>query len=74
MVRCDYDDCGWQAIAPSATVAAEQYAEHIVTAHAESVDAEIPDGMVQVRDGEESEWRTMTVEQALAFHRSVHDD
>lgn len=72
MVRCAYDGCGWRAIAPSETAAEEQYAEHIVTDHAEEVDAEIPDGMVQVRNGEDAEWRTMTLEQALAFHDAVH--
>ena len=73
MVRCAYEGCGWQAIAPSREAADEQYAEHIVTEHAETVDADIPDGMVQVRDGEDAEWRTMTVEQALAFHEGIHD-
>lgn len=74
MVRCAYDDCGWQSIAPSEAAAEEQYAEHIVTAHTTSVDADVPDGMVEVRNGEDTEWRTMTLEQALAFHETIHDE
>ena len=34
---------------------------------------DIPEGMVQVRDGEDAEWQTMSVEQALEFHDGLHD-
>ena len=73
MVRCSYADCGWQSIAPAESAAREQYATHLVEAHAEEVSADIPDGMVQVRIDEADAWRTMTAEQAQAFHRAVHE-
>ncbi|MFC7134157.1 MULTISPECIES: hypothetical protein [Salinibaculum] len=74
MVRCTRDGCGWESIAPSESAAQAQYADHLVTEHARRVDADIPEGMVQVRLDEGDEWRTMTVEQATAFHEAVHGD
>jgi predicted small metal-binding protein len=74
MFRCPTPGCGWRAIAPSEAAAREQYAEHLIAAHAEPVEADIPEGMVQVRVGEDDEWRTMTFEQATAFHEAVHGD
>jgi predicted small metal-binding protein len=73
MVRCTHADCGWQSIAPSEAAAQRQYADHLVDVHAETVDREIPDGLVEVRLGEDDEWRTMTFEQAQAFHDAVHE-
>jgi predicted small metal-binding protein len=72
MVHCTQTGCGWQSIAPSEPAAQRQYAEHLVEEHTEDVDREIPAGMVEVRLGEDDEWRTMTVEQAKAFHDAVH--
>lgn len=72
MIRCSYPACSWQSIAASAAGARQQYAEHLVATHAERVDAEIPEGMVQVRIDADDEWRTMTAEQATAFHQAVH--
>lgn len=73
MVRCNYPGCGWQSLAPSEAAAREQFADHLVTAHAERVDAEIPEGMVQIRV-DDSGWREMTPEQASAFHDAVFAD
>lgn len=73
MIRCSYDGCRWQSIAPSEEAAQEQYATHLVEAHTTEVDAEIPDGMVQVKMDAADDWRTMTPEQAAAFHRAVHE-
>jgi len=73
MIRCPDPDCGWQAIAPSDDAARDQYAAHLVDAHTESVDAEVPEGMVQVRVGD-GEWRTMTAEQATTFHDATESD
>jgi predicted small metal-binding protein len=72
MVHCTHPGCGWQAIAPSQPAAQKQYAEHLVAAHATETDADIPDGKVEVRVDEDDEWRTMTFEQAKAFHEGLH--
>lgn len=72
MVHCTHAGCGWQAIAPSAAAAKQQYAEHLVAAHATETDADIPDGKVEVRVDGDDDWRTMTFEQAKAFHDGVH--
>ncbi|MFB6188770.1 MAG: hypothetical protein ABEI57_02700 [Halapricum sp.] len=73
MIRCPHPGCVWQSIAASQAGARQQYADHLVEAHADRVEADIPDGMVQVRVDEEDDWRTMTPEQARAFHRGVHE-
>ena len=73
MVHCTHDDCGWHAIAPSPAAAKRQYATHLVEEHASEVDADIPDGKVQVRIDEDDEWRTMTFEQAKTFHEAVNN-
>lgn len=74
MVECSYAGCSWQSIAPSAAAAREQYAEHIVDEHARTVDAEIPEGMVQVKLESEGEWITTTIEEARKLHDAVHGD
>ncbi|WP_255150975.1 hypothetical protein [Halorarius halobius] len=68
MVRCGYDGCGWCAIAPTERAAREQYADHLVAEHAREVDADLPAGTVQVRHGDDAEWRTVPVEEALGYH------
>lgn len=74
MVRCSYSDCSWQAIAPSDAAAWEQYAEHIVDEHARTVDADIPEGMVQVKLEQGGEWITTTPDEARKLHDAIHDD
>lgn len=74
MVRCPRTGCRWQSIAPSEEAARTQYAKHLVAEHTTEVDAEIPDGMVEVRLGEDDEWRLMTVEEAKALHEDHHGD
>jgi predicted small metal-binding protein len=74
MVQCSYSDCSWQAIAPSEEAAWKQYAEHIVDDHARTVDAEIPDGMVQIKLERGGEWITTTTEDARQLHDAVHGD
>lgn len=74
MHRCDREGCGWQAIAPTGAAAAEQFARHLVAAHGRETDADVPEGMVQVRTGEDDEWTTMTLEEAKAFHATRHGD
>jgi predicted small metal-binding protein len=72
MYRCKRPGCGWQSIAPSEEAAFDQYVEHLVEEHAERVDADVPEGMVQVRFGESDEWRTVTPEEAHRLHREHH--
>ena len=67
MIRCSQNGCGWVAIAPSERAAWKQYESHLLGAHVETVETEIPDGHVQVRT-ENGEWKTMTREQAREFH------
>jgi predicted small metal-binding protein len=74
MIRCSHPGCSWQAIAPSENAAWNQYAEHLVDEHAQSVDVDIPEGMVQVRFGEDDEWVTVSAEEARELHDAVHDD
>jgi predicted small metal-binding protein len=74
MIRCSQPGCAWQAIAPSEDAAWTQYAEHLVDEHAQSVDVDIPEGMVQVRFGEDDEWVTVTAEEARELHDAVHGD
>lgn len=73
MRQCPLPDCGWQAIAPSEEAASRQLENHFIDVHTEEVDVDIPEGMVQVRCGPDDEWRTMTPEEARAFHRNIHE-
>lgn len=72
MRTCNRPGCGWRAIAPSAAAAVKQYARHVLEAHSTEVEADVPEGMVQVRSGEDDEWTTMTVEEAREFHAGLH--
>ncbi|RBI64540.1 hypothetical protein DMJ13_08700 [halophilic archaeon] len=63
MVRCEQEDCGWVAIAPSGRAAWRQYEEHVLAEHVETVEADVPDGHVQVRT-DDGEWTTMEIEEA----------
>lgn len=58
MHSCPHPDCGWTPIAPSAGAAREQYAAHLVADHAREVDVDLPEGTVQVTDGD-GEWTTL---------------
>jgi predicted small metal-binding protein len=73
-MRCLRPGCGWQAIAASRRAATEQYARHLVEAHSTEADAEVPEGMVQVRAGDTEEWQTVTVEEAKRLHALHHED
>jgi len=58
-------------MAPTAAAGRRQLAEHLVAEHTDSVDAEVPEGKVQVSlDGEE--WVTVTVEEARRLHREFY--
>lgn len=72
MYRCSRPGCGWQSFAPAAEAAREQYVEHLVSAHTVEVDAEVPEGMVQLRL--DDEWVTVTPEEARALHRERHGE
>lgn len=72
MRQCPLPDCGWSAIAPSEEAASRQLEDHFIEVHTEEVDADIPEGMVQVRCGPDDEWRTMTPEEARAFHQALY--
>lgn len=72
MRRCTRAGCGWGAIAPSGAAATEQYVRHLVEDHASVVDVGIPEGMVQVRVGENDEWVTMTPDEARELHATLH--
>lgn len=73
MLRCHYVGCGWHALAPSERAAREQLDAHIAAAHVSEVDAEVPDGMVQVKTGDDDEWRTVPPEEAARLHEREHD-
>ncbi|MFB6107500.1 MAG: hypothetical protein ABEJ82_01505 [Haloplanus sp.] len=73
-MRCSHPDCSWRAIAPSDRAAWTQYAEHLVTEHARTVDADIPEGMVQIKLDGADEWVTATVEEARELHDAVHEE
>lgn len=62
MLACPEADCGWRALAPSRRAALSQLAEHLVDEHGTVVDADVPEGEVQVR--RDGEWRTLPVEEA----------
>lgn len=74
MLHCSHPDCGWQAIAPSEEAARTQYADHLVDEHARTVEADIPEGMVQIRLHDDGEWITTTVEDAHDLHDAAHHD
>ncbi len=71
MRRCTRDGCRWQAIAASRDAAAEQYARHLVEAHTTERAADVPEGMVQVRFGEDDEWRTVTPDEVRSGWHTV---
>ncbi len=74
MRTCDHDGCGWRAIAPSASAAADRYARHLIEEHGEEVDVDIPAGKVEVRTSGDDAWRTVTLEEAKRLHESTHED
>jgi predicted small metal-binding protein len=74
MVRCAHPGCSWRPIAPSEDAAWSQYAEHLVEEHTRTVEADVPEGMLQVKLTEDDEWMTVTVEQARRLHDVVHGD
>ncbi|MFC7047349.1 hypothetical protein ACFQH6_19755 [Halobacteriaceae archaeon GCM10025711] len=57
---------------PSEQAAREQYRAHLRDAHIQEVDADIPDGMVQVQV-DDGEWRTVTPEEAHRLHAAHHE-
>lgn len=59
-------------MAPTEAAGVRQLATHVVTEHATEVDAEVPEGMVQVKLDAESEWLTVTPAEAQALHDRVH--
>ena len=73
MLRCSHHGCSWQAIAPSEDAAWDQYAEHLVAEHSETVDVDVPDGMVQVRFRDD-DWITVTFDEARRLHKNVHEE
>jgi hypothetical protein len=74
MVQCSHAGCSWQSIAPSEDVAWEQYASHVVAEHARTVEADVPEGKVQIKLREDDEWITATAEEAWKLHQAVHDE
>lgn len=74
MLRCSHPGCSWQALAPSESVAWTRYAEHLVAEHARSVDADIPEGMVQIKLDADEGWITTTVEEAHRLHDAAHGE
>ncbi|MFB6183605.1 MAG: hypothetical protein ABEI96_03535 [Haloarculaceae archaeon] len=72
MFRCTRPGCGWQAIAASEAAARDQYLRHLVGEHTTEVDADVPDGKVQVRYGDREEWLTVTLEEAKRLHEAYH--
>lgn len=74
MVRCSYEACPWQSIAPSDSAAQKQLAKHVVERHGVQVDADVPDGKVQVRFADDGEWQTVTAAEAKRLHEERHDD
>lgn len=74
MLQCSHPGCGWQAVAPSKRAAWDTYAEHLVTEHARGVEATIPEGMVQVKLGADSEWTTVSTEEARELHEGLNGE
>lgn len=62
MLACPDEDCGWQAVAPSRRAGLAQLAEHLVAEHGTVVDADVPEGTVQMR--RDGEWTTVPIEEA----------
>jgi hypothetical protein len=73
-MQCPNADCSWRAIAPSTDAAREQYARHVLEEHAREVDADIPEGKVQVKLHPDGEWFTTTRAVAKRLHDDVHGD
>ncbi|MDG5775310.1 hypothetical protein VB773_10515 [Haloarculaceae archaeon H-GB2-1] len=73
MYHCRQPGCGWQAIAPSESAAREQYLAHLLDEHTTDVDADVPEGMVQVKLDAEADWVTVTVAEAKRLHERNHD-
>lgn len=69
MIRCDL--CEWFTVA-SGLPGEHQYREHIKEEHIEEVDADIPEGMVQVKI--RGEWVTLTPEEAREVTRHGGDE
>ncbi|SEO38364.1 hypothetical protein SAMN04487948_102157 [Halogranum amylolyticum] len=67
MKQCSRSGCAWQTFAPSPRLAREQYLSHLVEAHTREVDADVPEGMVQVHVGDE--WVTVSPDEATDLHR-----
>jgi|GEM_PF-4686330 len=74
MYRCTRPGCRWQAIAPTEQAAREQYVDHLLDEHVTEVEADIPEGMVQIKLGADEEWRTVTPEEAHQLHQDHHGD
>lgn len=62
--------CGWRRITPTAAVARRLKAEHVAEVHARHVDADIPEGRVQVRL--DDTWITTTTARARDLHDDLH--
>lgn len=73
-MRCHAPGCRWQAVAPSPAAAREQYLRHLADEHVREVDAELPDGMVQVRFDADDEWLTVPPEAARRLHDARYGD
>ena len=72
MLHCEHPNCGWTAIAPSERVARERYVDHLLDEHTREVDAEIPEGTVQVKVGDDDEWTTVPLEEARQIREEFH--
>ena len=73
MRRCPHDGCGWQPISASRAGARDQLIDHLFEVHTHEVESSIPDGMVQVKTEADGEWRNVTVDDAKALHRTLHE-
>lgn len=74
MRACDHEGCGWRSIAPSAAAEREQHARHLVEAHGETVDTELPEGTVEIRTDEDEPWQRVTLDEAMRRHRVHHEN
>ncbi len=74
MLRCSHPQCSWRAIAPSEEAAWPEYAQHLVETHSTTVDADIPEGMVQLKFDDDGDWITVSVEEAGEIQREGHDE
>ena len=73
MIECSHHGCSWRAIAPATEAAWGQYADHLLADHSKTVEADIPEGMVQVKLGAEADWVTVSLEEAGELHAAAHD-